>query len=204
MDQADLEGEAVALLAAGGFDDDAPAPMAALARRLLGHERAVLTVHARSLPGDAALVRVLDEHRVYLRRGLDRTRARFAVAHELAEWALHRAGYQGAEVEDVADRLAAALVLPARAYRRLRRAHGDDWAAIGEAATATEAHACLRHGEVTGEPLALVARRLRVRGEPWAWPAERELRAVAAGRREREGLHRVPLADRAHVAVVAA
>ncbi len=40
----------------------------------------------------------------------------------------------------------------------------------------------LRIGEVTAEPVALVSPKLvRVRGDDWGWPSEREIRRLSRG-----------------------
>lgn len=197
MELADIEGEALALYQSAGLDPSEPARPSALAQAILG-PAAIVTVHAASMRGHAALVRVRDQWRIYVRRSLPVEHGRFGVAHELAEWHLRRTGYTEPDVEDVADQLAAALIAPRPAWRRV----GGDWARAAATLRTTESLVALRHGEVTGEPLALVARRLRVRGEPYAWPSEATLQAVAAGRKVVADLHRRQLEDDRQRAVV--
>lgn len=176
MDQGDIEREAERAIEAAGLDVRKPPRMRALAVGLLG-EGQVRVVHALSLPGDGARARVNGRWMIFLRSRLDPIRGRFALAHELAEVLLD--SYREPDQEDVADRLAAALVLPASAYLMAARHVGDDWGALAEAAQASVAHVALRHSEVTGQPMALVARRIRMRGAEWGWPPERELRRIA-------------------------
>jgi len=148
--------------------------------------------------GDAVLARVGSVWRVYLRPRLPPERARFALAHELAEWWLRRTGYAGERVEDVANHLGAALVAPRSRVVRLVRAR-PTFAELASELEATESLAALRVGEVTGEPLALVSPALvRVRGEPWAWPPEDELRRARRGDVPR-GLVKVSLEERGRV-----
>lgn len=147
----------------------------ALARRLLGPS-AIRVAHAAGLPGDAALVCVHGEWRIYLRGRLSAQRATFAIAHELAHWAL------GPEAtEEDCDALAAALVVPRRAFLRALRAHRYHIAELARVFDAAQSLVALRLGEVTGDPVALITRaRVLVRGSEWAWPPERELRRLAS------------------------
>lgn len=168
--------------------------MLSLARRLLGAQ-AVLAVHAQALPGDAALARVGDEWRIYYRRALSWERREFAIAHELAEWHLRHEDYREPDVEQVADRLAAALVAPRERFARLLR-EDRRFPVVARQLRATESLCVLRAGEVTGEPLALVAERVRVRGEPWGWPeTEEEIRRLVVLPRAPRGLARARLRD---------
>ena len=172
-----MGGDAIAtevLERAGAALDERP-NVAALVRAL------GLSVHyGASLPGDAALVRVGDEWRIYLRRKLPRERVAFAVAHELVEWALR--GYIGEDIETRANLGAAAILVPRRALARLR---GCTLHELAEAFKVSETLIALREAEVTGEPRAVVSPALvRVRGpEAWVWPSERELRRGHPGMR---------------------
>lgn len=189
---ADLEGTAAALYRAAGYDDGEPAPVVALATRLLG-PGCVQRVHAGALPGDAALVTVHGERRIYVRRGLPPVRLRFAVAHELAHWALGECA-PGAELEARCDALAACLVAPRRAFLRALRETDRYHELAGRFAT-TESCVALRLGEVSGAPTALVAPScVRVRGEAYGWPGETELRALASKPRV-PGLRKARLRD---------
>lgn len=197
----DTDSEAIALYRSLDLDPTEPAKLRVIAHRLLG-EGSVRVVHAVSLPGDAALARVGDSWRVYLRRGLSTEQAKFGLAHELAEWHLRQLDYQEHDIEDVADRLAAALVAPAPAFRRLVRT-GGDWLAVAQRLQSTESLVALRYGEVIGEPLALVARRVRVRGpETFVWPPEDVIRRAARRKQPGLGLRRAALRDDPHRVVL--
>lgn len=192
QDLADLEGTAAALYRQAGYDDGEPAPVIALATRLLG-PGCVQRVHAGALPGDAALVTVHGERRIYVRKGLAPARLRFAVAHELAHWALGDCS-TGVDLEARCDALAACLVAPRRAFLHALR-ETDRYHLLAERFATTESCVALRLGEVTGEPLALVAPlSVRVRGEAYVWPGERELRALAAKPRT-PGIRKAKLRD---------
>lgn len=183
-----MEREAERLYGEVGLSLDEVGSPAILARRLLG-PAALRIAHASSFSGDAALVRVGSEWRIYLRSRLPVHRERFVIAHELAHWAL------GAEAtEDECDALAAALVAPRRAFLRLLVVHGEKYADLARETGSTESYAALRSGEVMGEPVALITpSRIRVRGPDWGWPPEPELRRVAGT--GGPGLRRVELRD---------
>lgn len=174
MDLASLEGEARSVYVSAGFALDAPCSMASLAKAVLG--RPVEVVHARALPGDACLATVNSEKRIFLRRGLSKERARFAVAHELAHLAL---GLDSStlENEDTCSTMAACLVVPRRAFQVVL-AETVLFRELAARFTTSESCVALRYGEVTGTPLALVTpQRVRVRGEEWCWPEEVRLRS---------------------------
>lgn len=190
VDEAEIEGEAMALLRSAGHDPEGRPRMVALAHAL---DVSVQQVYARQLRGDAELVRMGDGWRVCLRARLPMERARFALAHEIAEWWLKRQGYDEWSVEHNADRFAGALVAPASRVTRVLRCV---WSLAEFAAGlgTTESCAALRFGEVTGEPIALVAPRVRTRGEEWCWPSELELRKAVRGTTP-AGTRRVELSD---------
>lgn len=192
--QLEIEGIAEAMLSAGGQDDSEPPRLAPLAIALLG-EGAVEYAPVR-LPGDAALVRVHDTWRVYVRRGLPIERRAFAVAHELAEWWFRvRERYQGEDVEEAANYVAAAMISPRRAFRRAVRDHGRDLSALAHAFRTTQTHVALREAELDDLPRAVIApTSVRVRGpEEWVWPDASTLRRWAKGRAP--GLRKVHLTD---------
>lgn len=176
-----MEGLAAELLERAGEDGRRRVPAVRLARALLGPGR-VFRVHAMALPDDAALVRVHDEERIYYRTKLTPRRRDFAVFHEIVEWHLARMGYEGEDIEDVSDMGAACLLAPRQLFLRLVRDRGERFPALARELDATESLCALRLGETTGEPVALVAPRLRVRGGDFTWPAEDELRRLASRR----------------------
>jgi hypothetical protein len=183
-----IEGEAGLMLKRSG-DGDSEAPRVLdLARRVLGDSGALVTVHARALPGDACLVVVRGQRRIYLRRGLDPARQRWAVAHELGHVALGLDSSSRAN-EDACDAFAAALLLPRRAFQSALRQTGLSYTKLARWFVTTESCAALRLGEVTDVPLALVApSRTRVRGAEFGWPAE-----LTSGRIQ--GVRRATLRD---------
>lgn len=188
-----LEGEAERLYRSVGCDPSEAVSPTLLARKLLGPGR-VLTARASALPGDAVLARVYGEPRIYVRSKLTAERSRFAVAHELAHWALGDAA-DGDELERLCDALAAALIAPRRAFQSALRESGHRFAPIARWFVTTESCAALRLGEVTGRPLALVTPRLvRVRGDEWGWPPEPEIRQLARAKRL-PGVRRAKLRD---------
>jgi hypothetical protein len=132
---------------------------------------------------------------VCVKPGLSPQRAHFLICHEIAELHLGRIGYRESDVELVADQLAAAILIPRGAYRAALQARGEAWGTIALDFYATETCAALRHGEVTGTPVAVVAPTLvRVRGGAWTWPStDHEIRRLA--RRPGPGLRACRLTD---------
>jgi hypothetical protein len=184
-----VEGRASVLYERAGLDDGEQARSSLLTERLLGRGT-VRLVHAAALPGVAALARVGPEWRIYVRASAPPQLRDFAILHELGHWSL------GVDAtEEHCDALAAALLLPRRAYLRAARELGPDWPALAECFGCSESAVSLRWGEVVGEPLALVApSRVRVRGPAFSWPAEeRAFRALA--RAPRPGLVAARLHD---------
>lgn len=187
-DLADLEGEADALYRAAGFDPDDQAPSVALVRRLMG-ENAIRAARGDLIAGNAALVRVGDEWRIYIRTSTALRLKRFALLHELAHWAL---GYEATESE--CDTLAAALLVPRRALLRDVGRVGEKLPRLASRFQASETCIALRVGETTDSPMALITpKSVRVRGAEWSWPLEPELRSWA--KQEIPGLKKARLRD---------
>lgn len=158
------------------IDPDEPANMLTLAKGL-GLEVHVL--RPAPFPGDGALVRVYEQWKVFIRGGIERERKRFALAHEIAEWALR--GQVDEQIEEACNAVAAALIAPARAFRARRNEVGRNWEQLALPFGMTQTGAALRDGEVIGEPLAVVAKLVRVRGpDSWVWPDELTLRRWAS------------------------
>lgn len=191
-EQLELEGIADAAYRQAGMDADRP-HVPRLARALLGG--AAIQKGPRPLHGPAALVRVGEDWRIVIARGLPPLYAHFAIAHELGHHLLRQHGYDGDDEERAADYLGAALIAPRRAYLAARRALGDALPALAETFGMTETAAALRLGEVCHVPLAVVApQTVRVRGpEAWVWPDEGTLRRWARGRAP--GIRKVRLTD---------
>lgn len=175
LEEWEIEGLADGAIRAAGLDPDERQDAIRLARKLVGP---VKRLHAAGLPGDAVLCRVNGERRIYVRGRLTPAALRWATLHETAEAVLDDEGYRESDLERVADRLAASLGAPLRAALRACRAVGDDWSELAGILVSTESSAALRFGEVTHEPLALVAPALiRYRGDAFAWPEEMTMRA---------------------------
>lgn len=174
MTPENIEGEAACML---GCDDEEPPDIVRLARRVLGVS--VQVVHARALPGDGALVTVHGQRRIYVRSGLPQVRLRWAIAHELGHLALSLDS-SCRENEDACDAFAAAILTPMRAYRLALRETGVSYRRLAQWFVASESCVALRLGEVTGQPMALIApSRVRVRGDDYAWGTEQNVRALA-------------------------
>lgn len=194
MDLADIHETAAAILRAAGYDEDEAPGARAVAIGALG-PGSVLRVPCLRRP--AALEYVGGRPVILLRSRLSAEHANFLIAHELAEWWLTCEGDQGERIEEAADAIAAALVAPRLAFARAVREHGHDYPTLAALFCATESLIVLRIGEVTGEPIALVApHRVRARGEAYEWPTEPELRRVAkTDRPPPPGLARCRLTD---------
>jgi hypothetical protein len=162
---ADLEGEADAVYRLLGLDTSDPVDPVVIAEGLLGVD-CVRAVRASALPGAAALVVVNGQRRIYVREKLPDARKAHLIGHEIAH---HLLG-PGAS-ESACDYLGAAILAPRRAITLALRCVGMDWAELARIFGSTQTLVALRVSEVDGRPLALVApSRVRVRGEPWAWP----------------------------------
>ena len=203
MPSFDADGEAEQLYREAGFDYSEPVRPARIAEVLLGPG----CVH-RMPPGGVrafgTFALVHGQPRIYVRSG-PRHEVDFRIAHELAEWHLHRAQYVGGDIEDRANAIAAAVVAPRRAFRRAVAALGaDDYARLAFAFRSTQSLVALRRGEVLGDPIALVTPPLvRVRGpEEFVWPEESVLRRAARG--GRPGLRRTKLTDDPRRVILAA
>jgi len=183
LTEEDLEGIAVAAVERAGLDPHEPQNPIELAE---GLGLVVLMDRWPGMRGPAVLARVSGEHRVYLRPGLPTVTKRWAVAHETAHHLL------GGGDEDMADRLAAALLAPLPAALRACRAKGPSYFDLARALGTTASAAALRWSETTGVPLALVTPvRVRVRGAPFAWPAPAAIRGLVKA--VPRGLLREPL-----------
>lgn len=191
VDQADIEGEAEAAYRAAGLELDEGVTPIWLAKRLLGPD-AVVGVASLMQPGGGCLVRVHGQPRIYYRARLPPALRDFVIGHELAHALLGER--VGDEAEAACDAFAAAVIAPRRAYLAALRAYGVRFTKLARAFATTESLVALRLGEVTGEPVALLApHSLRVRGSECAWPSEPELRSVLP--RSGPGLARARLRD---------
>jgi hypothetical protein len=186
----DIEGEAEGILSAEGFALDEPPDLEILARCIVGCSR---VVDARGLRVPAQYLHEI--RTIQLRPGMSPRRRRYLLAHELAERHLVLHCYERDDVERLADSIAAAIVLPRRAMRAAVGEVGRHLLELSDLLGASQSVVALRLGEVTGSPLALVTpRRVHVRGEPWEWPSEAELRQLARGPLP-EGMERDEVSD---------
>lgn len=193
MEQLTLEGIAEAAYADAKLDADRP-DVVRLAHRLLGPD--AISRGPRPIRSPAALVRLASGYRIILSRSMPSAYELHAIAHELGHYLLRTGGHVTPDIDEEAsaDYLGAALIAPRRAFLSARRAIGEDLAQLAETFGITETGAALRLGEVTGQPLAVIApASVRVRGEGWSWPDERTLRRWA--QRPVPGLRKTRLTD---------
>lgn len=190
-DAMDAEGTASWIYERAQADEANPPDPLRLAKRLgIGVEVAP----RRGLWGDATLTLVRGKPVLWTTRGTPVVRLRFAVAHELAEWA-HRER-QEETIEDLCNATAAAIIAPRRLFLEALGAIGDDLPALARVFRTTESCVALRLGETTAQPVALVSPALvRLRGDEWGWPATDEIRRLARAKAVPAALRIVRLRD---------
>jgi hypothetical protein len=154
-----------------------------------------------SLLRDGRLGRTAEGWTIYVRRGIDKKRRAWAIAHELAEWALRTTIDQ--RIEELAHSIAAAILAPRGVVVSLYR-QPRDIAHLARACSVTETCAALRVGEVVDPTAVLTPTIARVRApREFVWPAEPQLRRMA--RSDAPGLARIKLKDGPNrVALIAA
>lgn len=198
----DVEGAARSILEAAGYDwDDVPGSLR------LAHGLGVRVVWRDLRIAEAAAVDPLPSGiptTIALRPGLEPVRAAWNIAHELAEIDLATVRYQGEDVERVAEALAAALLMPRPAFRRV--AGTMNVHELAQAFGVAETAAALRLAEVgCVEAVAVVTPQtvhVRTDGE-FALPPAFELRRIARVGAH-PGLRKVALRDQPRrVALVA-
>ncbi len=193
MDVATLEGIAIATYEKFDLDPSEPASTFLLAKKLLGP---TCIVRPDRMASPAALFWQHGERRIALRRTVPLEYAQFYVGHELGHLLLESEKYFEDDLEAACDYLAGALMAPRPSMRLLRRTFGFDYEEIADAVGATQSWAALRMGEVTGQPMALVApQRVRIRGDEWAWPASDQQVRRLAQMPTSPGLQRARLTD---------
>jgi len=198
-DWRDWEGAAGEIRGRAGLEPDEACGPIALARRLGLRVEEVSAMRALG-----ALVRVGDERRIMVRRGLPPSIRSWVVGHELGHWARGSScTWPGGDEEQACHYIGAALQMPRGAFAKALR-EGATWAMLAERFRVTETSAVLRVGEVRGEPLAIVCpHRIYARGpDEWAWPEERTLRQWA--RRPAPGIAATRLADPKRIVITAA
>jgi IrrE N-terminal-like domain len=192
-DWQDWEGAADELRARAGLELDEACGPIALARRL-----GLRVEEVSGMLGLGALVRVHDERRIMVRRGLPPAIRSWVVGHELAHFVRgSTCGWNGRDDEERACHyIGAALQMPRRVFAAATR-EGGTWAMLAERFKTTETAAAMRFGEVRGEPLAVVCpHRVYARGpEEWIWPDEPTIRQWARSPRNRSGIAVSRLSD---------
>jgi hypothetical protein len=186
----EIEGDAMAIYRRAGFEPDRSVSVVRLVRELLHTD-----VVRASLAGqrESDICTVGGRSVIAIRRGLAHARARWRIGHELGHWWYDLIGYRCEDIEARCDALGAALIAPRPAWLALRRRVGDDVRELAEALATTQSLVLLRRGECEGTPIALVSRRVLVRGWNFAWPDEATVRRVA--RTGHPGLRRITLTD---------
>jgi hypothetical protein len=194
----DYEAEAEALLTKNGFPIDEAPDVEYLACCELGFAN-VVTAYGLQVPARARNGVIQVNPRASARR------KRWLIVHELSEIRLQQALYMRADVEIVADRLAAAILVPRRALLAAVRIYGRHLPTLAAVFETTQTIISLRLGEVTGSSVALVTRRtVMFRGPEYVWPGLRGLRGMAHGANDLPpGIERLLLTDSVRVALVA-
>lgn len=191
MELVDCEGTAARIYREARADPDNPPGPVILAQQWLGRD-ALVRVPRGSLSSDAAASCVNGQRRIMVRQGLSPERLAWAVAHELAELALLEEGYSRADIEQLADTIAACIIAPRGAVRQVAAGlePEEQVGSVADAFGVTDTCAALRVGEVFDAPVVVVAPRVRARGAMFEWPPERELRRLARARAIPAGLVR--------------
>jgi|GEM_PF-996482 len=163
-----------------------------LARRVPGL-LGVVQAKGLRLVEDGELQRVPGGWRIVVRAGIPVARARFAVLHEIAEFAM---GDEIDErIDDACNAVAASLAMPRRTFERALKTCGPEPHRLAEIFLVSSTAAALRIGEVTRMPVAAMSpRRVWTRGHEIAWPSEGELHLMA--RAGRPGLRSIMLERR--------
>lgn len=174
----DAEGWVNGLYGAARFELDQPRGAVALARKLLGDD-AVREAWHDGLVDEAALLYEWGRPRIYVRKRITPARRNFAVAHEIAEWALDCEGYREDDRELFANAIAAGIVAPREAFLPLFRDYGFDLATLAAQFNAPEGLIALRVGETTETAVALVTgAKVRRRDPHNQLPSDRELASL--------------------------
>lgn len=188
----ELEAFAVGTLRRVGLSDDKRPNAIEVAESLVGPVYRIKNVR---MPGDAALMRVDEGWRIYVRPGLTRERQRWAVLHEVAEWLLRRETLTAARAEYLAEALAARLAAPTAFASRIVERVGPRYEQLSFDFGFDQTGSALRFGEVTDTPLAVIGpKRCHVRGMPEAW-AGSEVRLRRLAKAKPPGLVQESLTD---------
>lgn len=203
LDEHDLETLALNTYARSGLDPARPVEGTDLAEILYGED---VWVRGGALlaTGRACSGTLHGQVRIHVPRHLPRERRNFLTLHEVAHQLLGAPCRNGGELEAAANRLAAALMAPLVATRRLHAVHGFNLRSIALAMRSTQTCAALRLAEALELPLVSWGAIRRLRGPAnWQWPPHDELERWR--RRAPRGLARLPVGDeRGRVVLVAA
>lgn len=177
-----IEGEAEYLLKAAGLADFVRVPVRPAVESVLGSD-ALRFVARRELPrGAQAVVRREAGRRVIKLAHGTPPAMRFAAAHELGHVVLGHPEDRHDHIEAEADRFAAALLMPWRAFHLMRSELGDDLEALADVFQVTQTAVALRLGEIGEVAAAIVVTpevvRARSVGEI-VLPTEEDLRWLA-------------------------
>lgn len=167
------------LYRAAGLDPAKPTRPTVLARALWGPGTVrVIPCEDWRHPGKAMAIPWRGRPQIHLCACTSERQREFNCGHELGELEGLRLGLVGEETEQLADRVAGALVAPREAFLAALRAQ-TGLPGLAKAFFASRSTLTLRTGEVTGRGTALVtATVVRRRGRPPSgWPPEERLRA---------------------------
>lgn len=192
VDLIEAEGCARHIMQLAGFDPDEPCSIRRLAEQTPGIA-GIYTGRGLRLRKDCALFTLNGERWIARRSGISTARAKFGVAHELAEHYLH--GQVREDIETMCNAIAGAIVMPRKAFARALREVGENLDALSELFDVTKTAAALRLGEVTQMPMVVMTPTwIWVRGADFAWPDEAQIRREA--RAPRPGLRKIHIEPR--------
>lgn len=210
MAWANIEGDAGYLLKMAGLVDFVRVPVRPAAEALLGNDCLFFVPRSRLGSGQRAAVRTENGRRVIKVANDTQSVMRWSVAHELGHVVLEHSDVRDDWMEQEADRFAAALLMPWRAFGLMRDEFGDDLEALANVFQVSQTAVALRLGEVGGASAVVVVTPEHVRArafgqmelptpDDWrdyARMTDDELRRVGPGIRKTEitdGWRRVAL-----------
>lgn len=164
-------------LRAGVRDPDVVMLPGELIRMRFGEESVVLVPHLK----ERASVCEIDGSPIYaVRSSLSRLARRHSLGHEMGHTACKDNGYSGEDLERVCDYVGAGIQTRRGPFLKRAKQIGPDFAQLAKEFGTTETWAALRYGEVTSEPIAVVApKAIRVRGANWEWGSPENVRSAA-------------------------
>lgn len=141
-----VESAARGILSRAGYHADDTPGAVAVARRL--------GVDLRQLPPGrfygslSRLILTRTVCRIDVREGISAERTQWDVAHEVAELWLAWVGYRGRDIEQLANRIAAALLMPRRVFRETARETHHDLGMLSRLFLTSQTAVALRLAEV--------------------------------------------------------